>query len=246
MGTAHNGPAREPTSGTLILNAERQRPIIGLVRCRWPAQRSVPLCPISSYSILIPTRTKRSKISWSSHLSNLRRQGVIREWHDRKIGSGTEWVKEIDEHLNSAEVILLLISSDFIASEYCHEIEMKRAMERLESGEARVIPVILRSVDWSGLIFSKLQAAPNDGSRYKMGRSRRGVYERRPSDQGGSCGTDAAEEGKRREKQGQVLYAEYINCSGNERDRQIALGERILALEPNHKESGRFRGVCSL
>jgi hypothetical protein len=55
------------------------------------------------------------------------------------------------------------------------------------------------------------------------------------SDQGGSCGTDAAEEGKRREKQGQVLYAECINCSGNERDRQIALGERILALEPNRK-----------
>ena len=201
MGTAHNGAAREPTSGTLILNAERQRPITGLVRCRWPAQRSVPLCPISSYSILIPTRTKRSKISWSSHLSNLRRQGVIREWHDRKIGSGTEWAKEIDEHLNSAEVILLLISSDFIASEYCHEIEMKRAMERHESGEARVIPVILRSVDWSGLIFSKLQAGTKGrGSRYEMGRSRRGVYERRPSDQGGSCGTDAAEEGKRREK----------------------------------------------
>jgi TIR domain len=185
VGTAHNGAAREPTSGTLILNAERQRPITGLVRCRWPAQRSVPLCPISSYSILIPTRTKRSKISWSSHLSNLRRQGVIREWHDRKIGSGTEWAKEIDEHLNSAEVILLLISSDFIASEYCHEIEMKRAMERHESGEARVIPVILRSVDWSGLIFSKLQAGTKGrGSRYEMGRSRRGVYERRPKRSG--------------------------------------------------------------
>jgi hypothetical protein len=52
-----------------------------------------------------------------SHLSNLRRQGIIREWHDRKIGLGTEWAKEIDEHLNSADVILLLISSDFIASE---------------------------------------------------------------------------------------------------------------------------------
>jgi len=81
-----------------------------------------------------------------SHLSNLRRQGIIREWHDRKIGLGTEWAKEIDEHLNSADVILLLVSADFIASEYCHEIEMKRAMERHESGEARVIPVILRSV----------------------------------------------------------------------------------------------------
>ena len=86
-----------------------------------------------------------------------------------QIGSGTEWVKEIDEHLNSAEVILLLISSDFIASEYCHEIEMKRAMERHESGEARVIPVILRSVDWSGLIFSKLQAAPKDGVPLRNG-----------------------------------------------------------------------------
>jgi hypothetical protein len=90
-----------------------------------------------------------------------------------------------------------------------------------------------------GLEWIDLQQASSGtkgrGSCYEMGRSRRGVYERRPSDQGGSCGTDAAEEGKRREKQGQVLYAEYINCSGNERDRQIALGERILALEPNRK-----------
>ena len=236
MGTAHNGPAREPTSGTLILNAEWQRPIIGLVRCRWPAQRSVPLCPISSYSILIPTRTKRSKISWSSHLSNLRRQGVIREWHDRKIGSGTEWVKEIDEHLNSAEVILLLISSDFIASEYCHEIEMKRAMERHESGEARVIPVILRSVDWSGLIFSKLQAAPKDGAPVTKWADRDEAF----MNVAQAIRAAVAELTRRKKEsgaksKGQVLYAEYINCSGNERDRQIALGERILALEPNHK-----------
>jgi internalin A len=71
----------------------------------------------------------------------MKRQGIIREWNDRKIGLGTEWAKEIDAHLNSADVILLLISSDFIASEYCHEIEMKRAMERHDSGQARVIPV---------------------------------------------------------------------------------------------------------
>lgn len=212
MGTAHNGPAREPTSGTLILNAERQRPIIGLVRCRWPAQGSVPLCPISSYSILIPTRTKRSKISWSSHLSNLRRQGVIRECHDRKIGSGTEWAKEIAEHLNSAEVILLLISSDFIASEYCHEIEMKRAMERHESGEARVIPVILRSVDWSGLIFSKLQAAPKDGAPFmNVAQAIRAAV---------------AELTRRKKESGAKSKASSIACGR---------WRRILALEPNHK-----------
>ena len=60
-------------------------------------------------------------------------------------------------------MILLLISSDFLASDYCNEIEMKRALERDRAGEARVIPVILRAVDWAGAEFSHLQALPTDG-----------------------------------------------------------------------------------
>jgi len=128
-----------------------------------PAQRTAMSDIELFYSYSHKDEALKDQLAQSSEQSEAP-GGVIREWHDRKIGSGTEWVKEIDEHLNSAEVILLLISSDFIASEYCHEIEMKRAMERHESGEARVIPVILRSVDWSGLIFSKLQAAPKDGA----------------------------------------------------------------------------------
>lgn len=97
-----------------------------------------------------------------NHLSALKRQGVIANWHDRKIGAGREWKGEIDEHLDNAQVILLLISSDFLASDYCYDVEMKRAMERHEKGEARVIPVILRPVDWSGTLFAKLQALPRD------------------------------------------------------------------------------------
>lgn len=96
------------------------------------------------------------------HLSILKRQGVIRDWHDRQITAGTEWEGQIDEHLNSAQVILLLISPDFIASDYCYDIELVRAMERHENKTARVIPVILRPVDWKGAPFGKLQSLPKD------------------------------------------------------------------------------------
>lgn len=99
----------------------------------------------------------------ANHLSTLQRQSVIKKWHDRQIGAGTEWAGEIDKHLDTSHIILLLISSDFITSDYCFDKEVKRAMERHEEGKARVIPVILRSVDWEGMPFSKLQALPKDG-----------------------------------------------------------------------------------
>ena len=96
------------------------------------------------------------------HLRPLQRQGLIEVWHDRDISAGTEWEQEITEQLNSAQLILLLISPDFMDSNYCYGIEMQRAMERHECGEATVIPVILRPVYWQGAPFSKLQALPTD------------------------------------------------------------------------------------
>ena len=89
---------------------------------------------------------------------------MIDNWHDRQISAGNEWANEIDEHLNTACIILLLISADFLASDYCYDVEMKRALERDTAGEARVIPVILRSVDWQNASFGKLQALPKDGT----------------------------------------------------------------------------------
>jgi len=99
-----------------------------------------------------------------AHLANLRRRKVIDDWHDRKIVPGEEWAKKIDDHINSARVILLLISADFMASDYCSDIEVKRAMERHEAGEAVVIPVILRPTHWEGAPFSKLQALPKNAT----------------------------------------------------------------------------------
>jgi len=93
-------------------------------------------------------------------LSNLRHQGLITSWYDRNISAGTEWAREIDTHLNTASIILLLVSPDFIASDYCYSIEMKRAMERHEAGEARVIPIIVRPTEWEETAFGKLQVLP--------------------------------------------------------------------------------------
>ncbi len=97
------------------------------------------------------------------HLTLLKRDGSIRAWHDRRIGAGREWQGEIDRRLDSADLILLLISPDFLASDYCFDREMGRALERHEAGEARVVPVILRPTDWQSGDLARLQALPAGG-----------------------------------------------------------------------------------
>lgn len=96
------------------------------------------------------------------HLASLKRQKVIEAWHDRKIEAGMEWAKQIDDNLNKADIILLLISPDFISSNYCSEIEMEQAIKRHEAGEAIVVPIILEPCDWRWLPFSKYQAFPKN------------------------------------------------------------------------------------
>jgi hypothetical protein len=84
----------------------------------------------------------------AEHLATLNRNGEISVWHDRKIAAGSDWIKAIDDNLKTADVILLLISSSFLASDYCSEIELNQAIARHNSGESRVIPIILRPCDW--------------------------------------------------------------------------------------------------
>lgn len=121
-------------------------------------QTSEPLQVFISYS----HRDEDLREELDLHLSNLRRQGKINAWHDRAIEAGAEWDAEIKANLESARVILLLISPRFMASEYCYDKEMQRAMERHYAGTARVIPIILKPVDWKGTPFSKLQVLPQD------------------------------------------------------------------------------------
>src|SRR6266516_1903013 len=98
-----------------------------------------------------------------AHLNPLQREGLIEVWHDREIPAGTEWESEIKQHLEAAQVILRLVSPDFMTSDYCYGIEMKRALERHASGEATVIPIILRPAYWHGKPLGTLQALPTDG-----------------------------------------------------------------------------------
>src|SRR5205823_14212661 len=101
-----------------------------------------------------------------NYLIPLKRTGLIDIWHDRDISAGTDWEQQIKSHLNQAQIILLLVSPDFMVSDYCYGIEMQRALERHDLGEARVIPIILRHVYWQG-VLGRLQALPTDARPIK-------------------------------------------------------------------------------
>ena len=97
------------------------------------------------------------------HLANLKRQNIISSWYGGDIIPGTEWQSQIIEHLNRAQIILLLVSADYMASDFCYSIEMEQAIARHDAGQVRVLPINLRPVDWKGAPFSKLQPLPAGG-----------------------------------------------------------------------------------
>jgi hypothetical protein len=101
------------------------------------------------------------RIELEKHLSSLKHEGKIKFWHDRKIIGGEDWENEINISLNRSQIILLLISSDFLNSHYCTGVELKQARDRYDSGLAKVIPVILRDVDWRHYPFGKEQVTDN-------------------------------------------------------------------------------------
>lgn len=103
------------------------------------------------------------RLRLDKHLSGLKRRKYINTWFDGLIEPGSEWEKEIDSELSRADIILLLISADFIASDYCFDVEMKKAISRHEKGDAVIIPIILHPCDWSELPFSKIQGLPQNG-----------------------------------------------------------------------------------
>jgi TIR domain-containing protein len=97
-----------------------------------------------------------------THLANLKRQNIITSWYDGDIKPGEELQPQIIEHLNKAQIILLLVSANFIASDFCYSTEMKQAIARHDANQARVIPILLRPTDWKGAPFAKLKMLPTD------------------------------------------------------------------------------------
>ncbi len=108
-------------------------------------------------------RDRELREELEKHLSNLKRQNIITAWYDGDISPGTEWESQIIEHLNTDQIMLLLISADFMASDFCYSVEMTQAIARHDANQARVLPIILRPTDWKGAPFAKLKLLPTDG-----------------------------------------------------------------------------------
>lgn len=129
-----------------------------------PEVRTSPLPPSEPLSVFFSYSHKDEDLrdELATHLTMLKRQGLISSWYDREISAGTDWAGAIDENLQKAQIILLLISANFLASDYCYDIELKQAMERHTARKARVIPIILKPSDWNSASFGQLQALPRN------------------------------------------------------------------------------------
>jgi tetratricopeptide (TPR) repeat protein len=122
-------------------------------------------------------RDERYRKDLEDHLALLRRQGMISVWHDRKIRAGQDFAREIDSELERADIVLLLVSARFIASDYCFGLEMTRAMERHDHEAAQVVPIILDHCDdWESTPFGKLTALPTDGKPISAWRPKSRAY----------------------------------------------------------------------
>jgi replicative DNA helicase len=119
---------------------------------------TTPVTVFYSYS----HKDEAFKEQLDTHLALLRRKRLIKTWHDRRIIPGQDWESSIDRQLDESDIILLLVSPDFIASDYCYGRELVRAMDKHERNEAMVIPIIVRPVEWSEAPFARLQVTPKD------------------------------------------------------------------------------------
>ncbi|HDV7283522.1 TPA: toll/interleukin-1 receptor domain-containing protein, partial [Mannheimia haemolytica] len=108
-------------------------------------------------------RDEKFKKDLEDHLSILKRDNIIDTWNDRDISAGSEWENEIQSNLNEADIILCLVSSAFLASDYCYCNEFTKSLERHKTGECRIIPIIVRPCDWKNTPIGKIQAIPEDG-----------------------------------------------------------------------------------
>ena len=93
----------------------------------------------------------------------MEREELIVQWYDRKISAGKDFKQEILLHIDTSDILLALISPSFMSSDYCNDIELRRALDKHIFGEIRVIPIILRPVNWQKTPLGELQALPRNG-----------------------------------------------------------------------------------
>jgi len=144
-----------------MTNASRSQMVIRVAhrasQARTIRRRGISI--VFSYS----HRDEKLRNQLDKHLASLKRSGLVRAWYDRKLCAGSDVECEISSHFETADLILLLVSADFLDSDYCYSKELRTAMKRHLAGESRVIPVIIRPVEWCDTCFANLLALPRDG-----------------------------------------------------------------------------------
>lgn len=103
------------------------------------------------------------RLELENSLANLRRGKIIDVWYDDRIAPGDDFDRNIKSELEAADLILFLVSRDFLSSKYIWEVEVPLAMQRYEAGDARIIPIILRPCDWKDTCFKTIEALPKHG-----------------------------------------------------------------------------------
>ncbi len=98
-----------------------------------------------------------------THLIPLEREGLIDSWNDRELKVGDNWDIQIKRSLEEAQIVLLLVSPDFISSDYIHRVEIQGALERHQEGKATISPIIIRTIDWDSFSLGRFQALPTGG-----------------------------------------------------------------------------------
>jgi internalin A len=122
-------------------------------------------------------KDERLRDDLETHLKILERLGLVESWHDRRINPGDEFARSIDDNLRRADIVLLLVSANFIASDYCWEKEMTLALERHAEGQTVVIPIILHACNWKKAPFGRLNALPQDGRPISQWRPKANAWE---------------------------------------------------------------------
>src|SRR5437588_8749947 len=129
-----------------------------------PADETVVKSPVEVYYSYAPTeRDEELRQELEHHLKILEHAGQIAGWHRAEIRAGSVHAQERTAHLEKAQLILLLISPDFLASSEAYGIEMKYALARQARGETHVIPILLRPVLYEGAPFAHLEILPSNG-----------------------------------------------------------------------------------
>lgn len=99
---------------------------------------------------------------FEAHMSSLKRTGYIEEWHDRKILPGQTWKTSIYSNMEESDIVLFLVSSDFLNSDYCYNKEVLKSVERHNQGKCTVVPILVRDCDYEGTPFESIQGLPTD------------------------------------------------------------------------------------